>query len=158
MMQDSPVEWAFATSADSSLLSKGFPLRALSEFSGMCIAASLPPVGIGGCSNVRSKGFGSVDNSGVSLSWEGLRRHPCGGCHRASGLSASTISSASSVVSPADIVDRTTKGDRLPLVPTLPTKSIEPALSMHRLPVGCEAAASPLSHPSSAHIARHCLS
>ena len=76
----------------------------------------------------------------------------------ASGLSASTISSASSVVSPADIVDRTTKGDRLPLVPTLPTKSIEPALSMHRLPVGCEAAASPLSHPSSAHIARHCLS
>ena len=74
----------------------------------------------------------------------------------ASGLSASTTS-ASSVV-PVDVVDRTTKGDRLPLVPALPMKSTEPALSMHRLPVGCEAAASPLSHPSSAHIARHCLS
>jgi hypothetical protein len=74
-----------------------------------------------------------------------------------SGLSVSVTSSAPSLVSPADLVDRTTKGDRLPLVPAL-IKRGEQIGPNHHLPVGCEAVASPLTYSSSAHIARRCLS
>ena len=74
-----------------------------------------------------------------------------------SGLSVSTTSSASSMVSPADIVDRTTKGDRLPVIPT-PLRSTNRTGSNHHLPVGCEAVTSLLTHWSSAHIGRRCLS
>jgi hypothetical protein len=75
-----------------------------------------------------------------------------------SGLSVSTTSSAYSVVSPADVMDRTTKGDRLPLVSTPPLKGTKRTGSNRHLPVGCEAVASPLTHSSSAHVARRCLS
>jgi hypothetical protein len=75
-----------------------------------------------------------------------------------SGLSASTTSSASPEVSPADIVDRTTKGDRLPLVPTLPLKHTKRTGSNHWLPVGCEVVVSSLAYPPSMRIAQRCLS
>jgi hypothetical protein len=79
------------------------------------------------------------------------------------GLSASTTwSAASSVVPSTDIVDRTQKGDRLPLhrnTVTLPLKRIEQTgFSNQGLPVGCEAVGSPLAHASLAHVAGRCLS
>ena len=80
-----------------------------------------------------------------------------------SELSVSTTSSASSVVSPANIVDRSQKGDRLHLAPTffratanLPQKQI--GVSNQALPGGCESASSPLAHSKSADVAKRCLS
>ena len=75
-----------------------------------------------------------------------------------SGLSVATTSSAFSVVSPADIVDRSHKGNRLPVMPTPPFKSTKRTGSNYELPVGCEAVTSPLTHSASANIARRCLS
>jgi hypothetical protein len=62
------------------------------------------------------------------------------------------------VVSPADIVDRSHKGDRLPVMPIPALKSTKQTGSNSHLPVGCEAVVSPLTHSASAHIARSCLS
>jgi len=76
-----------------------------------------------------------------------------------SGLSVATTSSAFSVVSPADIVDRSHKSDRLlPVMPTPTLKSTKRTGSNNHLPVGCEAVTSPLTHSASANIARRCLS
>jgi hypothetical protein len=79
-----------------------------------------------------------------------------------SGLSVLTTSSAS-VVSPANVMDRSQKGDRLQLAPTffrttanLPQKQI--GVSNHALPDGCEAVSSPLAHSKSADVAKRCLS
>jgi hypothetical protein len=79
------------------------------------------------------------------------------------GLSVSTISSASSVVSPANIVDRSQKGDRLQLAPmffrttaNLPQK--QTGVSNHALPEGCESVSSPLARFKSADIGIRCLS
>jgi hypothetical protein len=75
-------------------------------------------------------------------------------------LSVSTTwSAASSVVSSAEIVNRAQKGDRLPLMPTLPVKPTEQiGFSDQALPVGCEGVSSPFTHPKFWRIARHCLS
>lgn len=75
-------------------------------------------------------------------------------------LSVSTTwSSASSVVSSSDTVNRAHKGDRLPLIPMLPVKPTEQiGFNDQALPVGCEAVSSPLAHSRSAHIARGCVS
>jgi len=75
-----------------------------------------------------------------------------------SGLSVATTSSAFSVVSPADIVDRSHKGDRLPGYAYTALKSTKQTGSNNHLPVGCEAVTSPLTHSASANIARRCLS
>jgi hypothetical protein len=75
-----------------------------------------------------------------------------------SELYVSTTSSASSEVSSVNIVDRTTKGDRLPLVPTLPLKNTKRSGLNHPLPVGCKGVVSYLAHFPSMHIARRCLS
>jgi hypothetical protein len=79
-----------------------------------------------------------------------------------SELSVSTASSVSSVVSPANIVDRSQKGDRLQLAPTffrttanLPQQQI--GVSNQALPDGCESASSPLAR-SKSDVATRCLS
>jgi hypothetical protein len=67
-------------------------------------------------------------------------------------LSVSTTWSAapSAIPSMEEVVNRTHKGDRLPL------PRIERA--EHKLPVGCESVVSSFGRSSLTHIARHCLS
>jgi hypothetical protein len=63
------------------------------------------------------------------------------------------------VVSSTQIVNRTQKGDRLPLVLALPpTRTEQIGLSAQALPEGCEAAGSPLAHFPLEHPAGRCLS
>ena len=67
---------------------------------------------------------------------------------------------------PAPSVNRVLKGDRLPLIgramqtheesPTLPASPVQPAAG-GRVPVGCEAAFSPISAPQLATIFRRCV-
>ena len=66
-------------------------------------------------------------------------------------LSASTTwSAAPSAIPSVEVVNRTHKGDRLPL------PRIERA--DHELPVGCESVASPIVRSPLTHVARDCLS
>jgi hypothetical protein len=82
-------------------------------------------------------------------------------------LSVSTTWSAASSVSSTETVNRTQKGERLPLVPTLQrttvnlplTRTEQTAFSDHdELPVGCESLGGPLAHSPLAHISGRCLS
>jgi hypothetical protein len=68
---------------------------------------------------------------------------------------------------PAPSVNRVLKGDRLPLIgralqtrelesPTLPASPVPPAAG-GKLPVGCEAAFSPISAPQLANVFRRCF-
>jgi hypothetical protein len=60
------------------------------------------------------------------------------------------------------IVNRTSKGDRLPLAPPQMQTSSTPApaklIPPKRVPLGCEPAFSPVAEPAGAHIFLRCLS
>jgi hypothetical protein len=78
----------------------------------------------------------------------------------ASELSVSATSTAS-VVSSANIVDRSQKGDRLHLAPTFFRKNLplkQTGISTQALPEACESVSSPLAHSKSADVATRCLS
>lgn len=54
-------------------------------------------------------------------------------------------------------VDRTLKGDRLPLAPTDKTEMpVQSAPSREKVPVGCDRALSPISSPRLANVFRRC--
>jgi hypothetical protein len=54
-------------------------------------------------------------------------------------------------------VDRTLKGDRLPLAPTDKTEMPLPSVpSREKIPVGCDRAFSPISSPRLANVFRRC--
>jgi hypothetical protein len=73
-------------------------------------------------------------------------------------LSVSTTWSAASSVSSTETVNRTQKGERLPLVPTLQRNTVNLPLGHDELPVGCESLGGPLAHSPLAHISGRCLS
>ena len=74
---------------------------------------------------------------------------------------------SSGLVATAQIVDRTHKGDRFPLIPASSGKAIDPAPQVNAphtpafrggLPHGCEPLASSLTHSRLAEIAGRCVS
>jgi hypothetical protein len=83
------------------------------------------------------------------------------------GIEVSVSAAWSGTASAAQIVDRTGKGDRLPLIPAFHPneRSLPVEINVTRTPDpdqqlldGCESLASPLSHSLSAQIAGRCVS
>jgi hypothetical protein len=83
------------------------------------------------------------------------------GCLTVAGLAAALMGAGAAFSAQADIisVDRTHKGDRLPLSPKATSRASSPAVTiLAKPPVGCEPAFSRVVDPDRAHIFGRCIS
>jgi len=81
------------------------------------------------------------------------------------GIEVSVATAFSRAAPSTEIINRTQKGDRLPVVPALPQDPVNrpPEVNLPHIPDqdladGCESLASPLAHSPLAQIAGRCLS
>ena len=83
------------------------------------------------------------------------------GCLAVTGLAAAVSGAGAALSSQADIVsvDRTHKGNRLPLAPKHTSTVSSPVVTtLSRPPIGCEPAFSRAADPKRAHIFGRCIS